>query len=155
MIHGITKEDVKDKPKFNDLWESINVYFKGAPVIAHNMSALKQHRVDQTKKKLLLGNSYMDQDLIFCQDDGKATHPDTISSWFQKFLADNELPRIRFHDLRHTHITMLLERGVSNIAVAERAGHADPSTPGRIYGQVTVSMRDDAANKIEEAMSRK
>ena len=119
------------------------------------MSALKQHRVDQTKKKLLLGNSYSDQDLIFCQDDGRPAHPDTISSWFQKFLADNELPRIRFHDLRHTHITMLLERGVSNIAVAERAGHADPSTPGRIYGHVTVSMRDDAANKIEEAMSRK
>ena len=38
MIHGITKEDVKDKPKFSDIWESINVYFKGAPIIAHNAS---------------------------------------------------------------------------------------------------------------------
>ena len=98
------------------------------------MSALKQHRVEQTKKKLLLGNSYLDLDLIFCQDDGHPTHPDTISSWFRKFLTDNKLPLIRFHDLRHTHITMLLERGASNLAVADRAGHADPSTPARIYG---------------------
>jgi len=50
---------------------------------------------------------------------------------------------------------MLLERGASYLAVAERAGHADPSTPARIYGHVTVSMREDAATKIEEATSRK
>jgi len=38
MTHGITKEDVKDKPKFSDLWENIKAYFKETPVIAHNAS---------------------------------------------------------------------------------------------------------------------
>lgn len=118
------------------------------------IEVLKQHRIEQNKKKLMLGKSYQDNDLIFCQNDGKPIHPDTISRWFPKFLTENKLPKIRFHDLRHTNATMLLEGNVPDLEIAERLGHADPSTPKRIYGHVTPDMQRRSVDTIDRAMAK-
>lgn len=116
------------------------------------MDALRFHLGNQQTFRDLLGEDYIDNDLVFCQDDGKPMHPDTVSSWFREFLADNKLPKIRFHDLRHTNITIMIANKVPDIEIARRAGHADPATPHRLYGHVYASMKDEAVAAIENAL---
>lgn len=116
------------------------------------MDALRIHLSNQQKLRDLLGDDYIDHDLVFCQDDGKPMFPDSISSWFSKFLSDNDLPKIRFHDLRHTNITIMIANKVPDIEIARRAGHADPATPHRLYGHVYASMKDEAADAIENTL---
>jgi len=67
----------------------------------------------------------------------------TITSWFQKFLIKHDLPKIRFDDLRHTNITIMIANNVPDIEIARRAGRADPATPHRLYGHVYASMKDE------------
>ncbi|GAB6172041.1 tyrosine-type recombinase/integrase [Paradesulfitobacterium aromaticivorans] len=116
------------------------------------LDAIRQHQAKQQEFKDTLGKDYNDNDLIFCQDDGKPMHPDTISSWFPEFLSENKLPRIRFHDLRHTNITIMIANKVPDIEIARRAGHSDPATPHRLYGHVYASMKDEAMDAIENAL---
>lgn len=116
------------------------------------MDALRIQLANQQKFRDKLGTDYIDNDLVFCQDDGKPMFPDTITSWFRKFLLRHNLPKIRFHDLRHTNITIMIANKVPDVEIARRAGHADPATPHRLYGHVYASMKDEAANAIENAL---
>jgi integrase len=65
---------------------------------------------------------------VFCEVDGSPIHPDRASKrWsdlVRRHTARLGLPAIRFHDLRHSHCTQLLEAGVRPDVVSERAGHA-------------------------------
>ncbi|ODA42135.1 site-specific integrase [Desulfosporosinus sp. BG] len=116
------------------------------------MDALRIHLSNQQKLRDELGTDYIDNNLVFCQDDGKPMFPDTITSWFQKFLKNHDLPKIRFHDLRHTNITIMIANKVPDNEIARRAGHADPATSKRLYGHVYASMKDEAASAIENAL---
>lgn len=118
------------------------------------MESLKIHQVTQQTLKDELKTDYNDNDLVFCQDDGRPMFPDTITSWFQKFLKKHDLPKIRFHDLRHTNITIMIANNVPDNEIARRAGHADPATPKRLYGHVYASMKDEASNAIENTLRR-
>ena len=118
------------------------------------MDALRIHLSNQQKFRDELGSDYIDNDLVFCQDDGKPLFPDTLSSWFPKFLRRHNLPRIRFHDLRHTNITIMIANKVPDTEVARRAGHADPATSKRLYGHVYASMQDESTNAIENVLKR-
>jgi len=118
------------------------------------IDALRIHQSNQQKLKGELGTDYIDNDLVFCQDDGKPMFPDTITKWFSKFLNNHNLPKIRLHDLRHTNITIMIANKVPDIEIARRAGHADPATPHRLYGHVYASMKDEAANAIENTLTR-
>ena len=71
-----------------------------------------------------------------------------------KIYYTNKLPKllkwcnIRFHDLRHTNATLLLEQGVNSKVVQERLGHKDISTTLNIYSHVNKEMQKDATNKL-------
>jgi integrase len=72
-------------------------------------------------------------------------------------VAINELVRrkklaVRFHDLRHTHISHLLMAGVHPKIVSERAGHASVAITLDVYSHVIPGMQEDAANKIDAAL---
>ena len=56
--------------------------------------------------------------------DGRPWHPNVISRAFERLVATSGLPRIRLHDLRHTHAGHLLADGVNVKVVSERLGHA-------------------------------
>lgn len=121
--------------------------------LADKTYAYKQQILDQKKKKLLLGKEYQDHDLIFSQDNGKPLHPDTISSWFPKFLERHGLPRIRFHELRHTHISHIIEGGASLAAASERARHAEKSTTANTYTHALNSAKKAVANIMSERLA--
>src|SRR5690606_35536416 len=62
------------------------------------------------------------------------------------------LPRIRFHDLRHTHATMLLRAGVPVKVVSERLGHASPGFTLNVYQHVLPGMQAEAAEVFERLL---
>ncbi|WP_175280143.1 tyrosine-type recombinase/integrase [Prescottella equi] len=79
--------------------------------------------------------------------------PDTLSARFDRHvvaaggsLGEDVVPRIRLHDLRHTHATALLGDGVPVKVVSERLGHTDVMTTLRTYQHVLPGMQADAAN---------
>ena len=82
---------------------------------------------------------------VFCRPDGEPTHPQLLSDAFGKLVERSGLPRIRFHDLRHTHATLLLKAGVPIKVVSERLGHSTPGFTMAAYQHVIPGMQQEAA----------
>jgi len=70
------------------------------------VSQLREHRVRQCAEKAEWGDDYSDTDLVFCKENGTPLHPQTFTQAFERLVAGSDLPRIRLHDLRHTHATI-------------------------------------------------
>ena len=69
-----------------------------------------------------------------------------------KFLKDNDLKHIRFHDLRHTHVTLLINSKVPIRVISERVGHSNINTTLNIYSHVLKEMDKEASDKISEVL---
>ena len=63
-------------------------------------------------------------DLVFCQPDGEALLPDTVTHAWIKLARRTGLTGIRLHDARHTHASLMLKASVHPKVVQERLGHA-------------------------------
>jgi integrase len=114
--------------------------------------ALQASRRKQAEERLLLGAGYDDQGLVFARPDGTPTHPQVISRTFDRIVARTSLPRIRFHDVRHTHASLLLKAGVPVKVVSERLGHATPGFTLDVYGWVLPGMQAEAAAVFSRLM---
>ena len=76
------------------------------------------------------------------------THQQLLSDAFQKLVHRSGLPRVRFHDLRHTHATLLLKAGVPIKVVSERLGHSTPGFTMATYQHVIPGMQQQAAPNL-------
>lgn len=110
--------------------------------------ALRQHRKRQLEERLALGGYAEDHDLAFCDLDGRPLHPSQQSKRFDRLVRSSGLPRLRFHDLRHTHATLALQAGVHPKVVSERLGHADIGTTLNTYSHAIPAMQEEAAERI-------
>jgi integrase len=115
--------------------------------------ALHAWRRKQAEERLLLGAGYDDHDLVFARPDGTPTHPEVISRSFDGIVARSGLPRIRFHDVRHPHASLLLKAGVPVKVVSERLGHVTPSFTLDVYGWVLPGMQAEAAAVFSRLMT--
>ena len=104
-----------------------------SPEIKNYLLRLYNH---QQKMKELFGNTYIDNDLICKRDNGDPIKPDFVSRHFIEILQSNNLPRIRFHDLRHSAATILINVGYTMKEVSEWLGHSDIGTTMNIYAHV-------------------
>jgi integrase len=112
---------------------------------------LKRHRVRQAEHRLRAGKAYADGDLVCCNELGEPLSPHHVSQVFAKLALRLNLP-IRFHDLRHSHISHLLAAGVHPKVASERAGHASVSITLDVYSHLIPGMQEDAANRIDAAL---
>lgn len=87
-------------------------------------------------------------DHIFATGDGGPVHPHSISQAFERITRNAGLPVIRFHDLRHTHATLLIKEGVPVKVVSERLGHATTAFTIETYQHVLPGMQADAAEQF-------
>ncbi|MGH8929919.1 MAG: tyrosine-type recombinase/integrase [Egibacteraceae bacterium] len=94
-----------------------------------------------------LGPGYTDHGLMFCHEDGKPLHPDSVTKRFARLVRDLELPTITAHGLRHTHATLLLQAGVHPKVVQERLGHSTISVTYDTYTHSVPALQDDAAER--------
>jgi integrase len=115
---------------------------------AGTVEALREHRERQLDERLAWGAAYRDHGLVFCREDGTPIWPRTFSRFFDHHVRDAGLPKIRLHDLRHTHATLALEAGVHPKVVQERLGHATIAITLDTYSHAIPAMQEDAAAKI-------
>lgn len=106
----------------------------------------------QQEMKCLLGEEYEDRDFVFCHDNGVPWHPNSLSREFKSFLAANGLPEIRYHDLRHTNLSMLMTK-MSAVDVAQLGGHKQVSTTTNIYGHSFNHTTEKGVEALEEVMN--
>src|SRR5262245_56179546 len=91
---------------------------------------------------MLLGRAYNDMGLVLAGLDGALIRPDALSSTFAAFIRRHpELPKARFHDLRHTHASLLLEAGEHAKVVSERLGHSSVAFTLDTYGHLMPAWR--------------
>ena len=68
-------------------------------------------------------------------------------------MKEAEIPRVRFHDLRHTHATLMLKQGVNPKIVSERLGHASVTITLDTYSHVLPGLQEEAALRFEESLN--
>ncbi len=117
-------------------------------------SLLRAHRKRQREDRLMFGQGWIDTGLVFTMRDGRGWHPDVISRAFARLVEKSGLPRIRLHDLRHTHATHLLAANVNVRVVSERLGHASTAFTLDVYGHVLPGQQADAAAAVAALVDR-
>ncbi|MEE9598041.1 MAG: tyrosine-type recombinase/integrase, partial [Acidiferrobacterales bacterium] len=117
------------------------------------LEALKAHKVEQSKIRLLLGPDYRkDLDLVFPAWDGSPWSPDSVSHMFKRLAKKLGYHDITFHGLRHTHASHLLKQNVHMKIASERLGHSSINITMDLYSHLLDGMDDEAANKIDQAL---
>jgi len=87
-------------------------------------------------------------DWMFCNTTSRFLNPQSLSQLFHRITTSAQLPRIRFHDLRHTHASLLVAAGVPIKVVTERLGHAHPGFTMKTYQHVMPGMSAAAADQF-------
>jgi len=115
------------------------------------VSELRAHRLRQAQDLLQLGVRLNDETFICAREDGEALQPNSIGHAWDRFLASTKLPRIRFHDLRHSHATIMLKSNIHPKIVSERLGHSRVALTMDNYSHVIPGMQEGAAAAIDAA----
>lgn len=114
---------------------------------------LRRHHAQQAEEFLRAGIPLSDQSYLVAREDGRPLQPDSVTHEFVRILAKaSDLPRIRFHDLRHTHATQLLANGIHPKVAQERLGHSSVGITLDLYSHVLPGMQEDAAAKVDVAI---
>lgn len=112
---------------------------------------LKAHKAKQNQLRLLYGSAYQDNGLVCPNPNGAPMDPRLLFGHFKKCAKAVGLPDIRFHDLRHTHATIMLQLGEHPKVVSERLGHSNINITLNTYSHVLPTMQEDAARRLFEA----
>ena len=111
---------------------------------------LKQLKKERLAAKLKGEKQH--RELIFYDKNLEPIAPDVISKKFKYFLEVNNLKHIRFHDLRHSHVTMLIDAKVPLKVISERVGHSSVNTTLNIYSHALKEMDQEASDKISNVL---
>lgn len=90
--------------------------------------------------------------LVFPSTVGRFQLPCTLLKIFKRLMEQAQVPRIRFHDLRHTAATLLVRKGVPIKVVADRLGHQDASLTLRVYTHVYEEQRREATYNLTDLL---
>lgn len=113
---------------------------------------LKRHKLEQKKHRLKMGSLYTDLNLVCATSIGTTVSASNLRRNFNIFIKKANVKKIRFHDLRHTHATLMLKQGIHPKIVSERLGHADTRMTLDRYSHLLPNMQKEAAQKFNELL---
>ena len=122
------------------------------------VEALLEYKAYQSQYAAVHGKTYKDRGYLFTNFRGDIMHPASFSYHvFKKILLVNAgiSNKVRFHDLRHTHATWLLEAGVNVKVVSERLGHANIRITLDTYAHVLKTMQAEAVSALDDVFAEK
>lgn len=115
------------------------------------VEALVRHKSEQANQRLQIGAAYENHGLVVAREDGRPVVPSRLSITFGAFVKKTGRV-IRFHDLRHTHASVLLKKGIHPKVVSERLGHSNIGITLDTYSHVMPGMGREAALRFDEAL---
>jgi integrase len=124
------------------------------PIPEEIIEALKRHKARQAQDRLLMGEAYVDRGLVICQANGQPIDPRNFTRHFERLLRQAGLPKIRFHDGRHTFATLMLELGESAKTVQTMLGHTKIATTLDIYSHVSLDLEKKAAARLNAVLRK-
>ncbi len=116
------------------------------------VAVLRGHLSHQAEHRLAVGPAYQDQGLLFASPTGSLIDPDHLTRTWRKVRKEVGVA-CRLHDLRHAHITALIEANIHVKVIQSRAGHASPAFTLARYGHLMPGMDAAAAEAYARAMS--
>ncbi|WMX58057.1 tyrosine-type recombinase/integrase [Peribacillus sp. R9-11] len=114
------------------------------------LEELKIHRKLIDFEKVNCKLNYQDHDLVLPTRYGAPMIPRNFRKEFYNITKYLNLPKIRFHDLRHTHATLLIEQNINVKLIADRLGHTDIETTLNTYSHVLPNMQRSVSDKLDE-----
>lgn len=124
------------------------------PAVA--VAVLKKHKAAQAEERLRMGEVWQDLGFVFCTSIGTPESPSNLRKRsFVPLLEKAGLPKVRFHDLRHTCATVLLAQGVHPKLVQEQLGHSQISLTLDTYSHVMPDMKREVAAKMDALFGAK
>ncbi|WP_034092089.1 tyrosine-type recombinase/integrase [Streptacidiphilus albus] len=116
------------------------------------LRSLEQHRERQTEEREAAGTSWKVSGYVFTRPDGSPIDGSTLTRHFNALLRGAALRRIRFHDLRHSAATLLLEQGVELVVIRDLLGHAHIGVTASVYAHVRLRLQRDAIDLLGNAL---
>ena len=147
LVRG-EKDYIIKEPKSESGIRDIHI---GSEVVSY----LKKERAKYVTDMMNYGIGFRNYGFVIRQYDGSPLKPDSMSRKWRRFLGTNNLPPIRFHDLRHSHATALIQAGVSPKVVQERLGHSDVQITLNTYTHVLPEMDIEAAETLDRIILQK
>jgi integrase len=114
------------------------------------LAALTVHVGTLDLERAEFGPDYEDSGLLFCWENGKPPHPDTITRRFKRLAASAGLPEIDLHDVRHSYATAGRDAKIDWKALSARIGHADVAFTMKQYVQTDLAADRQVANTLAE-----
>jgi integrase len=115
------------------------------------LEVLRTHKARQSERRLQIGEKYLDNDLMFCTAVGTPLdRGNVVKREFWPLLKKVGLRRIRFHDLRHTFATLLIDQGESPKYIQAQLGHASIQVTMDRYGHLLPDVHQQAAQRLDE-----
>ena len=102
----------------------------------------------------MAGSLWVETGLVFTTTVGTGLESGNVTKHLQRILSRHDLPRLRFHDLRHSAASLLLAQGIPSRVVMEVLGHSRIGVTLDLYSHVLPSLLGDAADAMEHALGR-
>lgn len=148
-VTEINKDGTREK-KVIEQYPKTKNSIRTVPIPRNILVKLKKHKIQQTEQRLLLGDAYINNNYVICNDTGLALNNNRPGKILDSLLKKLNIPKIKFHALRHTYATRLFEAGVPPKTVQTLMGHYDISITMDIYTHVMHNTKQGAVDKIND-----
>ena len=113
---------------------------------------LRVHRAEQNARRLGLGGTWKDSDIVFASNVGTYWRPRNMARTFVGVVKRAKLSDVTFHTLRHTCASLMAKQGVPVTSISAQLGHANASITQSIYSHVLPGMQQEAARQVAAAL---
>jgi len=123
--------------------------YRTLPLIDKVYKLLLEQKARQERNRAILGQNYIESDLICTWNDGRLIQPDYVTKAFTKVIRKSKLPTVRLHDLRHSVASNLLNNSHSVTDVSGWLGHSTPVTTFGYYAHASKASKEHISNAVQ------
>ncbi len=116
---------------------------------------LQREKKRQLEDQIFFGSKYKKSDFICRRRDGGTIHPNHYSGYMMAAYKAAGLPKITFHDLRHSCASVLIAKGVPITVVSAILGHSSPQITMQVYAHALQSGKREAADMLDKIYGKK
>ena len=142
-VSKVTEVVAKDKTKHASSRRSF-------PLTAEAEAIFRRAKEKEQQNRAAFGREYQENSYIFKWPDGHPYSPDYISHRFNRLLKKHDLPHIRFHELRHSCASLLIDMGFTLKDVQEWLGHSDIKMTANIYAHLDTARKSSIADSLAD-----